>query len=230
MPSGTVAQAGCCCGSKTAAMKPVVLAIMLWSLALASISHGVSPRALVAHASLQLPAPKVKERSSRHCLDRSRRGKKLTTDRVVARGKIAMAQRGVRTRGSGPVLRARQRVFTLTPGPRRILQSLTLFSFVAMTMMTTCFCHLRIESNECVSVCRRFSPARTPKPRGSAHPITLSNRPLPDPRACNPPADGSAKGPPRACTPRDISTHGGKSERPRQARAPPPRTHYVTAA
>ena len=47
----------------------------------------------------------LKEQRSRQRVVGSIRGLKLTTDRVVARGKIAMAQHGVRTRGTGSGLR-----------------------------------------------------------------------------------------------------------------------------
>lgn len=42
-----------------------------------------------------------------------RRGLKLTTDRVGTRGKIAMAQRGVKTRDNGLLLRARRLLFLI---------------------------------------------------------------------------------------------------------------------
>ena len=48
-----------------------------------------------------------------------RRGLKLTTDRVVTRGKIAMAQHGGSTQGTGLCLREKRDLFTISARPRR---------------------------------------------------------------------------------------------------------------
>ena len=53
----------------------------------------------------------------RQRVDGLRRGKKLDTDRVVARVQFAMAQHGHDTRRSGLFLRDKRAMFTLTAKP-----------------------------------------------------------------------------------------------------------------
>ena len=53
----------------------------------------------------------------RQRVDGLRRGKKLDTDRVVARVQFAMAQHGHDTRRSGLFLRGKRAMFTLTAKP-----------------------------------------------------------------------------------------------------------------
>jgi len=55
----------------------------------------------------------LKDGSVRQRMVGLRRGLKLTTDRVVARGKITMAQRGQRAHGSGLCLRGIGASFTI---------------------------------------------------------------------------------------------------------------------
>ena len=74
--------------------------------------------ALVTTAVFEL-RHQLKERIARQRVDGLRRGKKLDTDRVVARVQFAMAQHDGWMRGSGLCLRAERDLFTLTLRPFR---------------------------------------------------------------------------------------------------------------
>jgi hypothetical protein len=62
----------------------------------------------------------LKEKSARGRVEQSKHGQKPDTDRVTARIRIAMAQRGQRAHGSGLCLRTKSLSFTFTLNPRKI--------------------------------------------------------------------------------------------------------------